>query len=131
MTATALQRLHQVLQFFEARDVEGVVGLFATDGIFADPNYPPPIGPSMAGHAAIRQGISWGLGVIDQPHFEMRHQLSGIETDRTAAVEIDTNHLLFGGAFLAFTQVLVVETNEQGRVRRLESYTSYPPPSPP
>jgi hypothetical protein len=129
VTATALQLLLQLLQRFEAKDVEGVVELFATDGVFADPHYPPPIGPSMAGHNAIRDGVSWGLGVVEQPHFDVRHQLSGIGTNTLAAVEVDTNHQLFGGAVLAFTQVFVAETNEDGRLRRLESYTPYPPSS--
>ncbi len=49
-----LLRVHEVFERFEARDVEGVVGLFAADGVFADPHYPPPIGPAMVGYRATR-----------------------------------------------------------------------------
>ena len=66
MSSTAVQRLQDVLMRFEAKDIEGVVGLFAPDGVFADPHYPPPVGPSMAGHDAIREGLTWSLGLIEQ-----------------------------------------------------------------
>ena len=116
---------------FEAKDIEGVVGLFAPDGVFADPHYPPPIGPSMSGHDAIREGLTWSLGLIEQPHFAVRHELSGADSDRVGALEVDTNHKLHGGAALTFTQMFVAEVNDDGLLRRMESYTSYPPPSSP
>src|SRR5688572_11599016 len=98
--------------------------VFAADGVFADPHYPPPIGPNMAGHSAIREGITWGLGMIEEPHFAVRHELTGNDSDRVAAVEVDTRHKLHGGAVLAFTQMFVAEVDDDGLLRRMESYTS-------
>jgi ketosteroid isomerase-like protein len=128
MISTAMDRLNDVFMRFEARDVEGVVALFAADGVFSDPNYPPPIGPTMTGHNAIRAGITWGLGIVEQPHFAVRHALTDDDSGRVAAVEVDTNHKLKGGAMLTFTQMFVGEANGDGLLRRMESYTSYPPP---
>lgn len=107
MSSTAVQRLQEALARFEAKDIEGVVGLFAPDGVFADPHYPPPIGPSMSGHAAIREALTWSLGLIEQAHFAIRHELSGVDSDPVAALEVDTNHKLHGGPALTFTQVFI------------------------
>lgn len=130
MTTTALQRLHEVLDRFQAKDVDGVVGLFAEQGVLFDPHYPPPIGPAMTGHAAIREGLTWGLGMLEQPGFAVRHELSSADGNRVAAVEVDTNHRLAGGTTLAFPQLFIAEIDDSGLVRRLQSYTPYPPHTP-
>ena len=131
MTTTALQRLHDVLDRFQAKDIEGVIALFADDGLLFDPHYPPPVGPAMAGHAAIREGLGWGLGMLEQPGFAVRHELSNIEGGRVAAVEVDTNHRLVGGVTLAFPQLFIAEVGDDGLLRRMQSYTPYPPPAVP
>jgi len=120
--------MHEVFERFEAKDVDGVVGLFAADGVFADPHYPPPIGPTMVGHQAIREGLSWGLGIVEQPHFAVRHELTGA-TGAVAAVEVDTNHQLVGGGAMVFTQVFVAEVDGGGLLSRMQGYTPYPPPA--
>jgi ketosteroid isomerase-like protein len=130
MSATAVQRLHDVLERFEAKDVDGVVALFASDGVFADPHYPPPIGPAMADPDAIREALTWALGMLEQPGFAVRHDLTGDTSDRIAAAEVETSHRMVGGMVLAFTQVFVVEVDDDGMIRRMESYTPYPPPPP-
>lgn len=71
----------------------------------------------LVGHDAIRAGLTWSLGIIEQPHFAVRHELT----------ENDSG--LKGGAVLAFTQMFVGEVNGDGLLRRMESYTSYPPPT--
>jgi ketosteroid isomerase-like protein len=127
MNSTAVRRLHDVLERFEAKDVEGVVQLFAPHGVFTDPHYPPPIGPSMVGHEAIREGITWSVGILEQPNFSVRHSLFD-QDGEVAAVEVDTNHEMIGGAVLTFTQVFVGEIDDDGRLRRMQGYTPYPPP---
>lgn len=119
-----------MLARFEAKDIDGVIELFAADGVFVDPHYPPPIGPAMAGHDAIREGLSWGLGMLEQPGFSVRHAMSDAD-GRVAAVEVDTNHRMVGGATLAFPQVFVAEVGDDDRLRRMQSYTPYPPPAMP
>jgi hypothetical protein len=131
MSATAVQRLHDVLDRFEARDVDGVVALFAAGGTFSDPHYPPPFGPTMTGHDAIREGIAWGLGMLERPGFSVRHDLTGEPSDRIAAAEVDTNHVMYGGMVLTFPQVFVAEVDDDGLLVRMQSYTPYPPPLPP
>jgi hypothetical protein len=83
----------------------------------------------MAGHDAIRAGITWGLGIIEQPHFVVRHELTDDDLGRVAAVEVDTNHKLNGGGVMTFTQMFVGEVNDDGLLGRMESFTSYPPPA--
>lgn len=128
MSSLAVRRVHEVFERFEARDVEGVVGLFAADGVFADPHYPPPIGPAMVGRQAIREGLSWGLSIVDQPHFAVRHELTG-NSDAAAALEVDTNHRLVGGGGMVVTQVFMAEVDGDGLLSRMQSYTPYPPPA--
>ena len=127
---TALQLLHQVLDRFQEKDIDGVVALFADDGLLFDPHYPPPIGPAMAGGAAIREGLSWGLGMLEQPGFAVRHEMTSAAGGGVAAVEVDTNHRLVGGVTLAFPQLFVAEADDDDLLRRLQSYTPYPPPTP-
>lgn len=124
------RRLRGLLERFEAKDVDGVVALFASEGVFSDPHYPPPLGPTMVGHDAIRQGISWGVGIIERPHFSVRHELSEDDGDRLGALEVDTNHQLVGGALATFPQVFVAEVDDDGLFRRVQSYAPYPPPPP-
>ncbi len=131
MTTTATQRLHEVLDRFQAKDVEGVVECFAGDGHFFDPHYPAPVGPAMVGHDAIRQGLSWGLSMVEQPGFAVRHDLSAGDGDRVAAVEVDTSHRLADGTVMAFPQVFVAEVGDDGLLRRMQAYTPYPPPAMP
>lgn len=131
MTVSALSRVHEVLERFRAKDIEGVVELFAPDGVLYDPHYPPPVGPAMAGRDAIREGLSWGLAMLEQPGFDVRNELSNPDIPNLAAVEVDTNHRMVGGASIAFPQMFVAELGDGGLLRRVQSYTPYPPPAMP
>lgn len=130
MTTSALRSLLDLLDGFKAKDVEAVVGLFAADGAFSDPHYPPPIGPTMTGHDAIRQGVAWALGVLEQPGFTVRHELWNPENPTVAAVEVDTHHRMVGGAMVTPPQLFVAEVGDDGLLRRVQSYAPYPPPAP-
>lgn len=123
-------QLKALLERFVSKDVDGVVTLFARAGVFSDPHYPPPLGPTMVGHDAIRQGIAWGVGMIERPQFAVRHELSG-KGGRLAAVEVDTRHELVGGIVAAFTQVFVAELDDDGLFGRVQGYTPYAPSTPP
>jgi len=131
VSTSAVRRLQEVLDRFEAKDIDGVIDLFAADGVLVDPHYPPPIGPAMAGHNTIRDGLTWGLGMLEQPGVSVRHRLSDPGDGRVAAVEVDTNHRLVGGATIAFPQLFVAEVGDDGLLRRMQSYTPYPPPAMP
>ena len=129
MTTSALRSLLDLLDRFQAKDAEGVVGLFAGDGVFTDPHYPPPVGPTMTGHDAIRQGVAWALGVLEQPGFTVRHELWDPENSLVAAVEVDTHHRMVGGAIVAPPQLFVAEVGDDGLLRRVQGYAPYPPPA--
>ena len=45
----------------EAKDLPGVLDLFADDGVLFDPHYPTP---RMVGKAAIADGLTWGFGTM-------------------------------------------------------------------
>jgi ketosteroid isomerase-like protein len=44
VTTTALQSLLDLLDGFQAKDVEAILGLFAPDAVFTDPHYHLPSG---------------------------------------------------------------------------------------
>lgn len=130
MESPPVRQLKRLLERFEAKDVDGIVALFAPDGLLSDPHYPPPLGPTMVGHDAIRKGIAWGVGMIERPRFAVRHELAG-DGGRLGAVEVETRHELVGGTLAAFMQVFVAELGDEDLFGRVQSYTPYPPPAPP
>lgn len=115
------QRIEQVLGTFEAKDLDAVLANFAEDAVIFDPHYPMP---EMKGKAAIRQGLAWGLGNMEQPGFTIRHLwIDG----QSAVVEVDTHHVFRGGMVLDFPQVFVIESRD-GLITRLQAYVPYGPP---
>lgn len=118
---TPRELLDGLIAVFEAKDLEAVMGFFAEDAVFIDPHYPVS---RMVGAAAIRQGMAWGLGNMEQPGFSVRH----FWTDgNMGAVELDTHHVFKGGMELEFDQVFVFEMQD-GKLTRLQSYVPYRPP---
>lgn len=121
MTPITRELIGRMFSAFEAKDLEAVLTFFAEDALLYDPHYPAP---EMKGKAAIRQGLTWGLGNMEQPGFTIRHVwLEG----ETAVTEVDTHHIFKGGMKLNFPQVFVVESRD-GLITRLQAYEPYPPP---
>ena len=120
MTPITRELIGQMFSAFEAKDLEAVLAFFADDAVIYDPHYPTP---TMRGKATIRQGLTWGLGNMEQPGFIVRHVwLDG----ETAVAEVDTHHVFKGGMKLNFPQVFVVESRD-GLITRLQAYVPYPP----
>lgn len=117
-------RVEQLFARFAARDLEAVLALFAEEASVFDPHYPAPL---MAGKGAIRSGFEWAFGTLQQPGFTIRHFWAG---ENSAAVEVDTHHMMPGGLELNFPQVFVLEWRD-GLIVRLQAYGPYPPPSAP
>ncbi|QDZ00988.2 nuclear transport factor 2 family protein [Nitratireductor mangrovi] len=115
----AMERLFKAL---EARDTQKTLDCFARDAFLFDPHYPKP---DMRGHEEIRAGIEWGLSVMQRFHFTIVNVFAGRDGD-SAAIEVDTSHVLKGGRELSFPQVFVVETRG-GLVTRLQAYEPYGP----
>ena len=121
MTPITRDLIERMFSSFEAKDLEAVLTFFADDAVIYDPHYPVP---AMKGKAAIRQGLTWGLGNMEQPGFTVRQMwLDGA----TAVAEVDTHHVFKGGMKLNFPQVFVVESRD-GLITRLQAYVPYPPP---
>lgn len=83
----------------------------------------------MTGHDAIREALTWSIGIVEQPRFAVHHSLVSSVSDRVAAVEVDTDHELVGGARLKLTQVFVGEVDADGSLRRMQGYTPCAPPA--
>ncbi len=107
---------------FSAKDLEGALAFFAEDAVVNDPHYPIP---KMSGSDAIRQGFAWAFGNMKQPGFAIRQVW---DNGRSGAVELDTRHVFKAGVKSEFEQVFVFELNEDGKIKRLQSYVPYRPP---
>lgn len=112
------ETVENVFAIFEAKDADAFMALFADDAIVRDPHYP---NPEMQGKEAIRKGLEWAMGNMEQPGFTIRNLW--IDSDK-AAVEVDTNHLFKGGMKLETDQVFVVEMQD-GLITRLQAYLPY------
>ena len=70
MTPITRELIGRMFSAFEAKDLEAVLTFFAEDALLYDPHYPAP---EMKGKAAIRQGLTWGLGNMEQPRFTIHY----------------------------------------------------------
>ncbi len=118
-----IERTHveQLFAAFAAKDLDTVMALFAEDAVVFDPHYPTPL---MPGKGAIRSGFEWAFGTLQQPGFTIRNFWAG---ENSAAVEVDTQHVMLGGLELNFPQAFVLEWRD-GLISRLQAYVPYPPP---
>lgn len=128
MTDSPVAIVVEALRRFESQNVDGIVEMFAEDGAFIDPHYPPPVGPALTGRDAIREGLGWVFGMIKEPQLTVRRRYAG-EAPGAAAVEVDTRHVMVDGTVVEFPQVFIGEVDGDGLLRRLQSYLPYPPPS--
>ncbi len=124
MTPVRREWLEQALRTFEAKDLDGFLNYFAEDALFYDPHYPAP---AMQGKDAIRQGLLFATGMIEQPGFSIRNFWSG---EGSCAAEVDTHHTFAGGNESRFAQVFIIIVQDN-LLTRFQSYTPYPPPAPP
>ena len=111
----------RLIDLIMAKDLDGVLALFAEDAVLVDPHYPEP---RMQGRAAIERGIRWGLASLEKPGFSLRHL--AVNGD-LGFFEVDTKHKLSFGPTIAFEQVFVMQTRD-GRITRLQAYEPYPAP---
>lgn len=112
---------YKLIDLFMAKNVDGVLDLFADDAVLIDPHYPEP---RMQGRAAIERGLRWGLSSLEKPGFVVRKL--AINGD-LGFFEVDTKHKLAIGLTVAFEQVFVMEARD-GRITRLQAYEPYPAP---
>ena len=106
----------------EAGDVAAAMAYFAEDGVLIDPHYP---NPEMRGRAKIEAGLVWGMSVMQQFGFRIARAFESAD-GRSAAFEVDTNHVLKGGQKLSFPQVFVVDVKD-GLIVSMRAYEPYGP----
>lgn len=123
--------IRRLFDEFTERDAGAVVALFADDGVFQDPHYPPRVGPVMQGHPAILAGMEWAFGMLEWSRFGPMTAFADPADPSRGAFEVATTHKLFNGPELPVSQVFVVELDGAGLIRRAQSYVPYPPPPPP
>lgn len=121
MTLIDRANVEQLFAAFAAKDLDAVLALFADEAVMFDPHYPTPL---MPGKAAIRSGLEWAFGALQQPGLTIRNFWAG---ENNAAVEVDTHHVMPGGMELNFPQAFVLEWRD-GLITRLQAYVPYPPP---
>lgn len=114
--------MERMFRALEARDKATVMACFTDDAELFDPHYPRP---AMKGRAEIEAGIDWGLSVMKQFGFTVERVFAGAD-GRSAAFEVDTNHVLKAGQKLHFPQVFIAELRD-GKVARLRAYEPYGP----
>jgi len=114
------ETVENIFTIFEAKDADAFMALFADDAVVCDPHYP---NPEMKGKEAIRKGLEWAMGNMEQPGFTIRNLW--LDGDK-AAVEVDTDHLFKGGMKLKTDQVFIVEMQD-GLITRLQAYLPYRP----
>ena len=113
--------LEQALERMMERDLVGFLALFAEDAVVYDPHYPFP---TMVGKAAIEQGLTWAMGTLVKPGFEVREVW--MNGDK-GVVEVQTHHVLKGGQEIDFEQVFLFETGD-GLITHLRAFVPYRPP---
>lgn len=118
---TEREILDGLIAAIQTKNLDAVMAYFAEDAVLYDPHYPVP---RMDGARAIRQGLAWGLGNLQQPGFVVR---SFWHDGRSGAVEMDTHHVFKGGMAVTFPQVFVFELQD-GKLKRLQAYVPYTPP---
>ena len=121
MSSEERSLLEQALERMMERDLVGFLALFAEDAVIYDPHYPFP---TMVGKAAIEQGLTWAMGTLVKPGFEVREVW--MNGDK-GVVEVQTHHVLKGGQEIDFEQVFLFETRD-GQITRLRAFVPYRPP---
>ncbi len=106
----------------EAADMQGALACFSENGVLIDPHYP---NPEMRGRAQIEAGLAWGASVMKQFGFRIEKLFEGAD-GRSAAIEVDTNHILKGGQKLSFQQVFIVEVKD-GLITSMRAFEPYGP----
>jgi ketosteroid isomerase-like protein len=113
--------MDQLFERMVARDLDGMLALFADDAVLYDPHYPVP---TMEGKAAIKRGLTWGLETLAEPGFTVRQVF--VEGNG-GVVEVHTHHVLSNGMKLDFEQVFLFETRGD-HIVRLRAFVPYRAP---
>lgn len=124
MTTSPKDVALQVIAAMSAKNLEGMLALFADDASFFDPHYPTPL---MQGKDAIRGNMAWALGFLREMHWTV---LRSWESADSVVLEVDTRHVGPDGSLITPPQVFVVDVKD-GQVTRWQSFVPYPPPMPP
>lgn len=123
MAASLRGVIERAFRAVEAKDLDGVLACFADDGVMVDPHYPTQ---RMVGKAAMADGLRWAFGGIRSFGFGIVGYWESADGG-SAAVEVETHHVLRTGVHLRFLQVFVVDGRD-GVIARMQAFTPYGPP---
>ena len=120
----AIQPIIQALfDGIEAHDLEAALAPLSDDVVFYDPHYPYP---DMVGIAAVREGITWGLGGMESMGFDIERWFFS-DDGLSATIEVATHHVMKAGKrHLDFPQVFVIDTDGEN-ITKLRAYEPYGP----
>lgn len=103
-------------------DLGAALAFFADDAVLIDPHYPVP---RMVGKSTIADGLRWSFGQMKTFGFTVENYFES-EDGKSAALEVETAHVLNAGMRLNFPQVFVVEVRD-GLLTRVRAYEPYGP----
>lgn len=106
----------------EAKDLDGLLSLFADDAVVIDPHFPVQ---RMQGKAAIAEGFREAMAGMQSFGYTIVHYFAS-ENGQHAAVETATHHIVRPGMKLDFPQTFVFEMQD-GYIKRLQAYEPYGP----
>jgi ketosteroid isomerase-like protein len=125
--ADIAELLGRLMAGFNAHDVEGLVAMFAEDGVMEMPRGPDPWGTRFVGRAAIREGLKARFAGIPDVHYG--------EDDHHIAGDMGMSRWLLTGTVAATGQRIAVRgcdfyTFRDGLVVRKDSYWKIVEPAP-
>ena len=106
----------------EAKDLNGLLTLFAEDGVLIDPHFPAE---RMQGKATIRKNFEEAMKGMHSFGYTIVNYCES-ENGQCAAVETATHHVLKEGMKRNFPQVFIFEV-ANGSITRLQAYEPYGP----
>jgi ketosteroid isomerase-like protein len=119
MTAEALTRLKDLVEAFNAHDLDRIMGFFAADCVLETPRGPDPWGTRFEGRAAVREGLAGRFRGLPDVHYgDDEHWVCGdhaVSRWLLTGTTIDGQHIAVRGCDL-------FDLTPRGDVMRKDSY---------
>jgi ketosteroid isomerase-like protein len=122
MNSSLYTLVRRTFERVEAKDLDGMMNLFAEDAVVIDPHFR---NPRMDGKAAITEGFRGAMSGMHAFGYTTVNYCESAN-GQCAAVETATHHVLTRGIKLNFPQMFVFEVAD-GRITRMQAYEPYGP----
>lgn len=114
--------VRQTFAAIQAKDLDGLLALFADDAVLIDPHFEEP---RMEGKVAIAKGLREAFAGVKSFEYVLGQYFEATH-GQTAAVELGTHHNISGNFTVDFPQVFIFEAMS-GRIVRMQAYEPYGP----